>query len=61
MDGVLIIAEHGDYATNEQGRHLYPRRYFFEQVCGIFAVSGRSVTVFSDKHLAYNWANSLWM
>ena len=61
VDGVLIVAEHGDYAGNEQGRHLYPRRYFFEQVYGVFAMSGRSVPVFNDKHLAYNWADSLWM
>ena len=61
VDGVLIIGEHGDYAGNEQQRHLYPRRYFFEQVCGVFAMSGRSVPVFSDKHLAYSWADALWM
>ena len=61
VDGVLIIAEHGDYAGNERHQHLYPRRHFFEQVCGVFAMSGRSVPVFIDKHLAYNWADSLWM
>ena len=61
VDGVLITGEHGDYAGNEQQRHLYPRRFFFEQVCGVFGMSGRSVPVFSDKHLAYNWADSLWM
>jgi len=32
VDGVLIIGEHGDYAWNEKEQHLYPRRYFFEQV-----------------------------
>ena len=36
VDGVLIIGEHGDYALNEKGQHLYPRKYFFEQVCGMF-------------------------
>ena len=61
VDGVLIVGEHGDYAGNEQQRQLYPRRHFFEQVCGVFATSGRSVPVFSDKHLSYNWANSRWM
>ena len=61
VDGVLIIGEHGDYATNEMQRRLYPRRYFFEQVCGVFASSGRSVPVFSDKHLSYSWADALWM
>ena len=42
VDGVLIIAEHGDYCGNERGRQMYPRRYFFEQVCGVLAASGRS-------------------
>ena len=61
VDGVMIVAEHGDYAGNERHRHLYPRRYFFEQVCGVFAMSGRSVPVFNDKHLAYDWRDALWM
>ena len=37
VDGVLIIGEHGDYAWNEKEQHLYPRRYFFEQVCGVLS------------------------
>ncbi len=61
VDGVLIIGEHGDYAWNEKQQHMYPRRFFFEQVCGVFSASGRSVPVFSDKHLAYDWVNSKWM
>lgn len=61
VDGVLIIAEHGDYAMNERERRLYPRRHFFEQTCAVFASSGRSVPVFSDKHLSYNWADAWWM
>jgi len=61
VDGVLIIGEHGDYAWNEKGQHLYPRRYFFEQVCGVFATSGRSVPVFSDKHLSWSWEQAKWM
>ena len=61
VDGVLIIGEHGDYAPNERGRQMYPRRYFFEQVCGMIGLSGRAVPVFSDKHLAYSWNDALWM
>jgi hypothetical protein len=61
VDGVLLIGEHGDYPVDEQGRHMYPRRYFFEQIAGVFASSGRSVPVFNDKHLAYNWADAKWM
>ncbi|MBT4502212.1 MAG: hypothetical protein HOC74_31050, partial [Gemmatimonadetes bacterium] len=61
VDGVLIIGEHGDYAWNEKEQHLYPRRFFFEQVCGVFATSGRSVPVFSDKYLSYSWEQAKWM
>ena len=61
VDGVLIVAEHGDYAHNEKGQHMYPRRFFFEQACGVIATSGRTVPVFCDKHLAYDWSNAKWM
>ena len=61
VDGVLIIGEHGDYPRNERFRRLYPRRRFFEEVCGVFASSNRAVPIFSDKHLAYNWVDAQWM
>jgi len=61
VDGVLLIGEHGDYAHNEKMQHMYPRRFFLEQTCGVFATSGRSVPVFSDKHLSYNWHDAKWM
>jgi len=61
VDAVLLIGEHGDYPWNERGRHMYPRRYFFEQIAGVFAASGRSVPVFNDKHFAYSWADARWM
>ena len=61
VDGVLIIGEHGDYPLNEKGQKLYPRRHFFEQVTGVLASSGRSVPIFTDKHLSYNWCDALWI
>ncbi len=61
VDGVLLIAEHGDYPYNERDRRLYPRRHMFEQICGVFSGSGRSVPVFSDKHLSYSWSDAVWM
>ncbi len=61
VDGVLLIAEHGDYPINEKGQKLYPRRRLFEDVVKVFRASGRSVPVFVDKHLAYNWTDAKWM
>ena len=61
VDGVLLIGEHGDYAWNEKEQHLYPRRYFMEQICGAMATAGRGVPVFNDKHLSYNWSDAQWM
>lgn len=61
VDGVILIGEHGDYPLDEKGRQLYPRRYFMEQICGVFASSRRSVPVFCDKHLSYNWSDAKWM
>ncbi len=61
VDGVLLIGEHGDYAWNEKEQHLYPRKYFMEQICAALATSGRAVPIFNDKHLSYNWHDAKWM
>jgi hypothetical protein len=61
VDGVLLIGEHGDYAWNEKEQHLFPRKYFMEQICGVMATSGRAVPLYNDKHLSYNWHDIKWM
>jgi hypothetical protein len=61
VDGVLLIGEHGDYAWNEKEQHLYPRKYFMEQICGVLATSGCAVPIYNDKHLSYNWHDAKWM
>src|SRR5262245_15097467 len=55
VDAVLIIGEHGDYPTNKLGQRLYPRYQFFQRVTDVFKKDGRSVPVFNDKHLSWNW------
>ena len=39
-----LTGEHGEYAWNEKEQHLYPRKYFMEQVCGVMATSQRGRT-----------------
>jgi hypothetical protein len=61
VDGVLLVAEHGVYPDNEKMQKLYPRYEFFRKVVEVFEQSGRSVPVFSDKHLSYDWTKAKWM
>jgi len=58
VDGVLQIAEHGNYPFNDRQQQLYPRYEFFEQIVKVFKKSGRSVPVFSDKHLSWSWTKA---
>ena len=55
VDGVVLVGEHGNYPRNEKGQTKYPRWEFFEQIVKVFRDSGRSVPVFNDKHLSWNW------
>ena len=61
VDGVLLIGEHGVYPLSPNGQIMYPRRRFFEETAAVFRRCGRSVPVFNDKHLAWNWADAKWM
>ncbi len=55
VDGVVLVGEHGHYPRNEKGQTKYPRYEFFQQIVKVFRDSGRSVPVFNDKHLSWNW------
>src|SRR2546427_1567153 len=55
VDGVILIGEHGQYPRNEKGQTQYPRYPFFQEIVKVFRSSGRSVPVFNDKHLSWNW------
>ncbi len=55
VDGVVVVGEHGDYPRNEKGQTQYPRWEFFQQIVKVFKDSGRSVPMFNDKHLSWNW------
>jgi hypothetical protein len=55
VDGVVIIAEHGNYPANEKGQRLYPRYKWFKEAVRVFEDSGRAVPIFNDKHLSTDW------
>jgi len=61
VDGVVIVGEHGNYPTDLKGHWLLPRWWIYEQVVRVFEQSKRSVPVFNDKHLSYNWDDAKWM
>jgi hypothetical protein len=61
VDGVLMVAEHGEYPESEFGSIQHPKRRFFSEVVKVFEASGRVVPVFSDKHLADNWTDISWI
>ena len=58
VDGVLLVAEHGDYPFNDKQQQLYPRFEFHQQMVEVFRKSGRAVPVYSDKHFSYDWAKT---
>ena len=61
VDGVVIVCEHGSYPTDLKGHWLLPRWWIYQQVIKVFEESKRSVPVFNDKHLSYNWDDAKWM
>ncbi|MBT6722662.1 MAG: hypothetical protein HOB20_05470, partial [Planctomycetaceae bacterium] len=58
VDCVLLIGEHGDYEINEIGQKLYPRYRLFNGITDVFRQEGKSLPIFNDKHLSWNfeWA-----
>jgi hypothetical protein len=58
VDGVLLVAEHGNYPFSAVGGHQYPKRRFWEEAIRVFRESGRVVPVFIDKHLSDNWEDA---
>jgi hypothetical protein len=58
VDGVLLIAEHGEYPKSAVGNTQYPKRRFWEETIQVFRASGRVVPVFLDKQLSDNWTDA---
>ncbi len=58
VDGVLLIAEHGNYPRNDRQQILYPRYEMMEQIVAVFRKTGKTVPVFNDKHLSTTFAKA---
>lgn len=58
VEGVLLVAEHGDYPRSPTGNTQYPKRRLWDQMLAVFRSSGKVVPVFVDKHLADNWEDA---
>jgi hypothetical protein len=61
VDGVLLVAEHGNYPRSSTTSIQYPKRRLFEEIVKVFEKSGRVVPVFCDKHLSDTWEDALWI
>ena len=61
VDGVLLVAEHGQYPKNATGNTVFPKRRLFNEVQKVFRKTKQVVPVFVDKHLADNWADAKWL
>ncbi|WP_256757806.1 hypothetical protein [Cohnella sp. WQ 127256] len=61
IDGVILIGEHGDYPLNEKEQMMYPRRRFLEETIAALDELDLMVPIFSDKHLAYEFDDAIWM
>jgi outer membrane protein assembly factor BamB len=61
VDGVLLIAEHGQYPRSATGQIQYPKRRLFGQIAEVFEKCGRAVPVFCDKHLSDTWEDAKWI
>jgi hypothetical protein len=61
VDGVMLIAEHGNYPVSDTGQVVYPKRRMFEQIAATFRARGQTAPVFIDKHLADNWTDAKWI
>lgn len=61
LDGIILICEHGNYPFNEKRQRMYPRRRFFEEIFQALDRQKITIPIFSDKHLAYDYQDTVWI
>jgi len=54
VDGILLIAEHGEYPFNPKFQKLYPRARMFREILEVLKTFDVRVPIFIDKHLSYD-------
>ncbi len=59
VEGVLSIAEHGDYPlAPDTQQKMYPRRRFFDQTVAAFRRCGMDCPYLNDKHFSWRWEDA---
>ncbi len=61
VDGVFLVAEHGNYPESDTAQFQFPKRRMFTELAETFRRAGKVVPVFHDKHLADNWKDAKWI
>ncbi len=59
VQGVVLVAEHGEYPVSETGQVIYPKKRLFAEIFNTFEKTKQVVPVFSDKHLADSWKDAI--
>jgi len=61
VDGVMLIAEHGNYPESDTGQFQFPKRRMFAEVVSTFRRTQQVAPVFFDKQLSDNWRDAKWI
>lgn len=58
VDGIFLVAEHGNYPESDTGQILFPKRRMFDEIVRLVRAANRAVPLFIDKHFADNWQDA---
>jgi hypothetical protein len=58
VDGIFLVAEHGNYPESDTGQILFPKRRMFDEIARLVRAANKSVPIFIDKHFADNWQDA---
>lgn len=61
VDGIIFVAEHGQYDRSPTGQIIYPKLRLFKEIEKVFRKTGKVVPVFHDKHIADNWEDAAYI